>query len=49
MDSLRGQVPPDPETQVSQLHYAVVHAPRKGRKRFPAGCVEVQPDEAAAR
>ena len=37
---MRGIVPPDPETQVSQEHYAVVYTQRRSRKRFPHGCVE---------
>lgn len=46
--ALKGMVPPDPETEVSQVRYAVVYAPRRGRKRFPAGCVELHADAAAA-
>jgi len=34
-------VPPDPQTGVSQERYAVIFTPRKDRKRFPAGCVEI--------
>lgn len=41
--SLRGIVPPDPETGVSQERFAVIFTPRKNRKRFPAGCVEIFP------
>jgi hypothetical protein len=39
--SLRGIVPPDPETGVSQERFAVIFTPRQSRKRYPAGCVEV--------
>ena len=39
--SLRGLVPPDPQTSVSQERFAVIFTPRKDRKRFPAGCVEI--------
>lgn len=39
--SLRGYVPPDPETGVSQERFAVIYTPRQSRKRFPAGCVEI--------
>lgn len=39
--SLRGIVPPDPETGVSQVRYAVIFTPRQNRKRYPAGCVEI--------
>jgi len=38
---MRGFVPPDPETMVSQECIAVVHTMRQSRKRFPAACVEV--------
>jgi hypothetical protein len=46
--SLRGIVPPDPETGVSQERCAVIFTPRQNRKRYPAGCVEVfaSPQEA---
>ena len=36
---MRGFVPPDPETDVSRVQYAVVYAPRRKRTRFTAGCV----------
>ena len=39
---MRGLVPPDPETHVSNMEYAVVYVPRKNRKRFAAGCVEIK-------
>jgi hypothetical protein len=39
--SLRGIVPPDPQTSVSQERFAVIFTPRQDRKRFPAGCVEI--------
>jgi hypothetical protein len=39
--SLRGMVPPDPQTDVSQVRFAVIFTPRPSRKRFPAGCVEI--------
>ena len=39
--SLRGIVPPDPQTNVSQERFAVIFTPRQNRKRFPAGCVEI--------
>ena len=45
---MRGFVPPDPQTSVSQIHCAVVYVPRRNRKRFPSGCVEIQPDEKKA-
>jgi hypothetical protein len=45
---MRGYVPPDPETSVSQEKIAVVYTPRKSRTRFPAGCVEIMDDAQAA-
>jgi hypothetical protein len=39
--SMRGLVPPDPETNVSTPNFAVVYMPGRTRKRFPAGCVQV--------
>ncbi len=39
---MRGMVPLDPITTVSQARYAVVFVPRRSRKRFSAGCVEVK-------
>ena len=38
---MRGFVPVDPETEVSQERFAVINTPRPTRKRFPAGCVEI--------
>jgi hypothetical protein len=46
--SLRGMVPPDPQTSVSQVRCAVIFTPRTSRKRYPAGCVEIFETEAAA-
>lgn len=42
---MRGFVPPDPETKVSEEHFAVVYVPRRSRKRFSIGCVEVKESE----
>lgn len=47
--ALRGMVPPDPQTGVSQERFAVIFTPRTSRKRYPAGCVEIFETEAAAR
>lgn len=33
---MRGFVPPDPQTSVSDERYAVIYTPRKARTRFPA-------------
>jgi len=45
---MRGFVPPDPETSVSMERFAVVYVPRRSRKRFSIGCVEVMESEEAA-
>lgn len=45
---MRGYVPPDPETKVSVECFAVVYVPRRSRKRFSIGCVEVMETEEAA-
>lgn len=39
--TMRGLVPPDPETGVSTPNFSVVYMPGRTRKRFPAGCVQV--------
>ena len=46
--SLRGIVPPDPQTGVSQVRFAVIFTPRQDRKRYPAGCVEIFESQEAA-
>ena len=47
---MRGFVPPDPQGGVSEVRYAVVHAPRARRHRFSANCVKIvaSADEAIA-
>ena len=45
---MHGIIPPDPETQVSQIHYAVVYVPRRSRNRFAANCVEIVVDRKSA-
>jgi len=45
---MRGYVPPDPATNVSVECFAVVYVPRRSRKRFSIGCVEVMETEEAA-
>lgn len=45
---MRGYVPLDPESKVSQLRYAVVFTKRKSRRRFPAGCVQIKETEQEA-
>ena len=46
---MRGMVPIDPQTTVSQVQFALVYVPNKNKsdqkrrnKRFPASCVEVK-------
>ena len=45
---MRGIIPPDPETNVSNMEYAVVYVPRRSRNRFAAGCVEIKDSAADA-
>jgi len=52
---MRGMVPMDPQTSVSQQQFALVYLPNKGRttkkrrnKRFPASCVEVKDSKEVA-
>ncbi|MDT8385497.1 MAG: hypothetical protein RRB22_13905 [Gammaproteobacteria bacterium] len=45
---MRGFVPPDPETGVSTERYAVVYVPKRSRKRFPSGCVQIVESAQAA-
>lgn len=45
---MRGYVPLDPETEVSAEQFAVVYVPRRSRKRFSIGCVEVMQDAETA-
>ena len=45
---MKGFVPPDPETAVSEVRFAVVYVPRRSRKRFAKGCVDVVPDHETA-
>lgn len=41
---MRGFVPPDPQTNVSTVQYAIVTTTRNTRTRFPAACVEIVAD-----
>jgi hypothetical protein len=45
---MKGMVPPDRGSKVSQQRYAVVYVPRRNRKRFSAGAVEVYHSETEA-
>jgi len=38
---MKGMVPLDPQSGVSQVQYAVVYVPKRSRNRFPASCVEI--------
>jgi hypothetical protein len=48
---MRGyRLDPDPNAKVADEHFAVIYVPRRGaRDRFPENCVNIQPDESAAR
>jgi hypothetical protein len=39
---MRGMVPPDPESNVSNIEFAVVYIPKRSRNRFAASCVEIK-------
>ncbi|MFV2061268.1 MAG: hypothetical protein ACC653_11345 [Gammaproteobacteria bacterium] len=39
---MRGYVPLDPQSKVSQEEFAIVYVPKRSRRRFPKGCVEVK-------
>lgn len=39
---MRGMVPLDPEGTASNIEFAVVYVPKRSRKRFPAGCIEIK-------
>lgn len=45
---MRGFVPPDPETDVSRVRYAVVAVPHRRRRRFSAALVRVVASEGQA-
>lgn len=45
---MKGMVPPDKASKVSQQHYAVVYAPHRDRHRFSAASVEIVKDEVMA-
>ena len=38
---MRGYVPLDPQSKVSQEHFAIIYVPKRSRRRFPKGCVEI--------
>ena len=42
---MKGMVPPDRGSKVSEQRYAVVYLPGRSRNRFPAGSVEICDDE----
>jgi len=39
---MRGYVPLDPQSKVSQEQFAIVYVPKRSRRRFPKACVEVK-------
>ena len=39
---MRGMVPPDPESGVSNIEFAVVYIPKRSRNRFSANCVAIK-------
>ena len=39
----------DPDSRSLQERFALIKTPRKSRKRYPEGCVEIVPTLAAAR
>ncbi len=45
---MRGIIPPDPETSVSGLEYAVVYVPKRSRNRFSSSCVQIKSSAAEA-
>lgn len=47
---MRGYVPPDPQTKVSNMEFAIVYAPRRkaNRNRIPKSCVEVKQNKEEA-
>lgn len=52
---MHGMVPIDPQTSVSQIRFALVYLPNKGKsskkrrdKRFPASCIEVMDTKESA-
>ena len=47
--TMRGRIPVDPQTSVSQERYAVIYAPKRNRNRFPAPCVDVVDSAESAR
>ena len=45
---MKGMVPLDPQSEVSQPRFAVVYVPKRNRKRFAAKCVTVMDTQAEA-
>ncbi len=45
---MRGMVPPDRDSTVSQIRYAVVYVPKRSRGRFPQGSVNIVETDMAA-
>ncbi len=45
---MRGSIPLDPQTNVSNIEFAVVYVPRRSRNRFAASCVDIKPSASDA-
>ena len=45
---MKGMVPPDKGSRISQQRYAVIYVPGRSRNRFSAGAVEVFENEEVA-
>lgn len=43
------RIPIDPDSDVVEVHFAVIFAPRRHRDRFPENCVEIVGSEEEAR
>jgi len=45
---MRKFVPLDPDSRVSQAHWAVIYIPRRSRSRFSANCVQTHDSQEQA-
>ena len=46
---MQGIAPPDPQTEASEEHWALVYMPGRNRQRYPANCVQIVDSAKAAR
>lgn len=46
---MQGIAPPDPGTEASEEHWALVYMPGRNRQRYPANCVRLVDSAKAAR